>query len=265
MRSNRAASPVALVVCVVGVVLAACVYPTFGQTCESGTANKTGLPICEGGSGTFLPAFNKVGEANWPNGLKVVLYLVGLLWTFSGIGIVTDVFMEAIEIITSDDKKVEVEKDGKMVNVLVKVWNPTIANLSLMALGSSAPEIILSLIEIVVSNNFFAGALGPSTIVGSAAFNLFVIIAVCVVSIPKGETRRLEDFGVFAVTAIFSLFAYIWLIIILVANTPNVIDLWEGIVTLLLFPVLLGLSFAADKGYLSWFKQKKNADNHQHC
>ncbi len=29
------------------------------------------------------------------------------------------------------------------------VWNPTLANLSLMALGSSAPEIFISVIETV--------------------------------------------------------------------------------------------------------------------
>eukprot|EP00055_Hartaetosiga_balthica_P004026 m.9801 g.9801 ORF g.9801 m.9801 type:complete len:844 (+) comp3559_c0_seq1:53-2584(+) len=227
-----------------------------------GLANSSDVPICEGGSGTFLPAFNKVGEASWPNWLKIILYLVGLLWTFSGIGIITDVFMEAIEIITSDDKEILVQgADGNMHPVSVKVWNPTIANLSLMALGSSAPEIILSLIEIVVSNDFFAGALGPSTIVGSAAFNLFVIIAVCITAIPKGETRRLENFGVFIVTALFSLFAYIWLILILVVISPNVIELWEGLVTLFFFPVLLGLSYAADKGYLSWFKRRNDADN----
>ena len=31
----------------------------------------------------------------------------------------------------------------------VMVWNPTVANLTLMALGSSAPEILLSVIETV--------------------------------------------------------------------------------------------------------------------
>lgn len=49
-----------------------------------------------------------------------------------------------------------------------------------MALGSSSPEILLSIIE-VCSNNFEAGDLGPGTIVGSAAFNLFCIIAICIV------------------------------------------------------------------------------------
>ncbi|VDN38211.1 unnamed protein product [Cylicostephanus goldi] len=47
----------------------------------------------------------------------------------------------------------------------VKVWNPTVANLTLMALGSSAPEILLSIIEII-GNGFRAGDLGPGTIVG---------------------------------------------------------------------------------------------------
>ena len=47
-----------------------------------------------------------------------------------------------------------------------------------MALGSSAPEILLSVVE-TFGAGFKAGDLGPSTIVGSAAFNLFIIIAIC--------------------------------------------------------------------------------------
>ncbi len=41
------------------------------------------------------------------------------------------------------------------------------ANLTLMALGSSSPEIMLSVIE-VCGNNFVAGELGPGTIVGES-------------------------------------------------------------------------------------------------
>ncbi len=61
-----------------------------------------------------------------------------------------------------------------------------------MALGSSAPEILLSCIEIIF-NDFKAGELGPGTIVGSAAFNLLAISAVCIVSIPTGEVRRIDQ------------------------------------------------------------------------
>ena len=74
----------------------------------------------------------------------------------------------------------------------IPVWNGTVANLTLMALGSSAPEILLSIIEIV-GNNFESGELGPGTIVGSAAFNLLAISAVCVIGVPKGETRRIDQ------------------------------------------------------------------------
>ena len=63
--------------------------------------------------------------------------------------------------------------DGVQETVKVKVWNPTIANLTLMALGSSAPEILLSIIDTVTTlEDEQPGELGPSTIVGSAAFNL---------------------------------------------------------------------------------------------
>ena len=50
----------------------------------------------------------------------------------------------------------------------------------------------------------------PSTIVGSAAFNLLVILAVCVTALPNGDTRVIEDQFVFGMTAISSVFAYLW-------------------------------------------------------
>jgi solute carrier family 8 (sodium/calcium exchanger) len=62
-----------------------------------------------------------------------------------------------------------------------------------MALGSSSPEILLSVIEIC-GNGFLAGDLGPGTIVGSAAFNLLVISAICVVAIEGTEIRRIKNF-----------------------------------------------------------------------
>lgn len=86
-------------------------------------------------------------------------------------------------------------KDAEPEAIEVRIWNDTVANLTLMALGSSAPEILLSCIEIV-GNNFNAGTLGPGTIVGSAAFNLLVICAVCIMAIPNGETRTIRLFSV---------------------------------------------------------------------
>merc|ERR1719389_1116971 len=99
-----------------------------------------------------------------------------------GVAIVADTFMVAIEVITSTEtEKTIKDDDGKERVLRAKLWNDTVANLTLMALGSSAPEILLSVIELF-RNKMFSGELGPATVVGSAAFNLFVISAICVYS-----------------------------------------------------------------------------------
>ena len=56
----------------------------------------------------------------------------------------------------------------------------------------------------------YSGELGPSTIVGSAAFNLLMILAICVVCIPGGGSRQIKDLTVYACTAFASIFAYMW-------------------------------------------------------
>uniref|UniRef100_A0AC35GJI3 Sodium/calcium exchanger membrane region domain-containing protein n=1 Tax=Panagrolaimus sp. PS1159 TaxID=55785 RepID=A0AC35GJI3_9BILA len=133
-------------------------------------------------------------------------------------------FMAAIEVITSQETEVTLKKPtGEPYTILVRVWNETVSNLTLMALGSSAPEILLSIIEIF-GNNFEAGELGPGTIVGSAAYNLFIIIAICILVIPDGEVRRIARNDVFWVTVIWSTFAYIWLYLILGIISPNVVE-----------------------------------------
>lgn len=70
--------------------------------------------------------------------------------------------------------------------------------------------------------------MGASTIVGSAAFNLLVISGLSIYavnesndddpekdeSIPKG-VKKIYDMGVFGITATSSLFAYVWMFIVL--------------------------------------------------
>ena len=59
-----------------------------------------------------------------------------------------------------------------MQAVVVKVWNETVANLTLMALGSSAPEIMLSVIEIW-AKGFHAGDLGPGKYISDKLMSTF--------------------------------------------------------------------------------------------
>ena len=105
--------------------------------------------------------------------------------------------------------------------VQVPVWNATVANLTLLALGSSAPEIILSIIDTVSRLGKTGRVLGSATILGSASFNLLVIPAVCTLSLPKGQTRKISKYAVFNVTAVFALWAYLWVYICLEAWTPG--------------------------------------------
>jgi solute carrier family 8 (sodium/calcium exchanger) len=135
-----------------------------------------------------------------------------------------------------------------------------------MALGSSAPEILLSVVGTVRDIEALPSKLGPSTIVGSAAFNLMVISGVSILAV--GETpKKINVLGVFAVTSIFSLFAYVWLYLTLMEfNSPNVIETWEAWLTLLFMVILLAMAYCAD--YINGkiedkkksIEEKENAD-----
>jgi len=197
------------------------------------------------------------GENMWADTTRGGLYLFGLLYCFLGIAIVADVFMNAIETITSKEVEKEiVNEKGEVEVVKEKFWNGTVANLTLMALGSSAPEILLSVLGVVSDLGGEADALGPGTIVGSAAFNLLVITSVCIVA-PCPETRTVEQFGVYQCTAFFSIEAYVWLLLIIDFISPEVIELWEAVVTFLHFPVLVFLAYGQDRRW------DFSSDNHE--
>jgi solute carrier family 8 (sodium/calcium exchanger) len=185
-----------------------------------------------------------------------------MLYLFIGVAIVSDKFMESIEMITAQEKEVSVKdpKTGKTRVIIVKVWNETVANLTLMALGSSAPEIMLSVIEIW-AKDFHAGDLGPGTIVGSAAFNLFMIIGLCMYVIPDDEVRKIKHLRVFFVTATWSVFAYVWLYVILGPISYGEVEVWEGILTFLFFPATVYTAFVADRRMLfyKYFDKKYRA------
>eukprot|EP01070_Trichotokara_eunicae_P000473 Trichotokara_eunicae@DN10860_c0_g1_i1.p1 len=98
-------------------------------------------------------------EDQWNKPLRGTLYLIGLLWFFIGVAVLSDIFMGAIEVITSVEKKKTIKVGDVTKTFHVRIWNPTVANLSLLALGSSAPEILLSTIEIA-GDRFYAADLG---------------------------------------------------------------------------------------------------------
>ena len=135
-----------------------------------------------------------------------------------------------------------------------------------MALGSSAPEILLSVISTVKDIEAIPPELGPSTIVGSAAFNLLVISGVSVYAVTrdndtrkidesKGEklgVKKINNMYVFAITATFSIWAYVWIFIVLQDQFVSPQEAWT---TLGFMFVLLVLAYGAD-----WYKSKQSGE-----
>ncbi|XP_016072197.1 PREDICTED: sodium/calcium exchanger 2 [Miniopterus natalensis] len=188
----------------------------------------TSTEVCQGSNrcqpGVLLPVWEPDDPSLGDKAARAVVYFVAMVYMFLGVSIIADRFMASIEVITSKEKEITITKANGETSVgTVRIWNETVSNLTLMALGSSAPEILLSVIE-VCGHNFQAGELGPGTIVGSAAFNMFVVIAVCVYVIPAGESRKIKHLRVFFVTASWSIFAYVWLYLILAVFSPGVVQ-----------------------------------------
>lgn len=114
-----------------------------------------------------------------------------------------------------------------------------------MALGSSAPEILLSVIEALKSLGEPAGELGPSSIVGSGAFNLLCISGISIIAVDA--PKKIYDLGVYSCTAFFSIFAYAWMYFCLEISSPNYITPLEAWLTFFFFFLLVGLAFGFDK------------------
>ncbi|XP_053538532.1 sodium/calcium exchanger 1b isoform X2 [Ictalurus punctatus] len=222
------------------------------QDHSSDHSNKSGtcgdLVVCA--PGVILPVWEPQNPSFGDKVARATVYFVALVYMFLGVSIIADRFMASIEVITSQEKEITIKKpNGETTTTTVRIWNETVSNLTLMALGSSAPEILLSVIE-VCGHNFEAGDLGPSTIVGSAAFNMFVIIGICVYVVPDGEHRKVKHLRVFFVTAAWSIFAYLWLYLILAVISPGVVQVWESLLTLFFFPICVVFAWIADRRLL---------------
>lgn len=128
-----------------------------------------------------------------------------------------------------------------------------------MALGSSAPEILLNVIETVQTLGSKPGELGPSTIVGSAAFNFLIISGLSIYAVNESNdtrskqerddagtpagVKKVQDTGVFAITTVWSIVAYIWLYVVLL---DGIVKEWEAYLTLGFFFALILMAYIAD-------------------
>ena len=103
----------------------------------------------------FWKAQEEADRTKESPGKYVAIYGCCLLFLFLGIAVISDYFMEGIEYIC---RKAHVETDENGNLLMRRAWNASVANVSLMAVGSSAPELSLALVGICT--NGFVGDIG---------------------------------------------------------------------------------------------------------
>ena len=121
----------------------------------------------------LLSAGGSCGETpDWEKNGGIVAYFVGVFFMFLGIAIVCDDFFVA-----------SLEKICEVLRL-----SDDVAGATFMAAGSSAPELASSAMSLINPN---AGSeIGVGTIVGSAIFNILIIIGATVIA--TGNTLQLD-------------------------------------------------------------------------
>jgi len=153
----------------------------------------------------------EVADPGW----MTTFYSIGILYMFLAIAIVCDdFFVEALAVI-SDENHMNIDKD--------------VAGATLMAAGGSAPELFTNLF-----GTFDESEIGFGTILGSAAFNVLLVIAAC--SIAAKELLSLTWWPLFRDCSYYALTLVVLAIFVGVIS-ENEIEWWEA---LLLFSLYVG-------------------------
>lgn len=107
------------------------------------------------------------GETFLSNGFRAFLYLLALAYCFFGLSAITARFFRSMENIVKHARKIEniVPCTNTKVVKYEKVWNYTIADITLLAFGTSFPQISLATIDAIRN-------LGNLTAGGRVFFNV---------------------------------------------------------------------------------------------
>ena len=120
-----------------------------------GISNIIGLEKCE----SYL-LFH--GETDLGNGFRAFLYFLGLAYCFIGLSAITARFFRSMENVVKHTRRV-VQIDPSTNAEIVKhekVWNYTIADITLLAFGTSFPQISLATIDAIRNiGSLYAGGL----------------------------------------------------------------------------------------------------------
>ena len=193
--------------------------------------------FCE--SKLFFPGTYLLNETT----LGVYLFLA-LFYLFVGMYLLTEILLDAVTRITARREQIAVE-EGKHLYIEDHVWSTNIANITLLSVATSSPQLFLCWISTFAVMDKTPDKLGPMVIVGSASFQLVVASAVSVLAATK--VKKIFNLCAFLTTAGFATLAYIWLFMVLQVLTPGKIDLSEAVLTLLGYPALIMFVWFSDK------------------
>uniref|UniRef100_A0A0M3J1E1 Na_Ca_ex domain-containing protein n=1 Tax=Anisakis simplex TaxID=6269 RepID=A0A0M3J1E1_ANISI len=111
-----------------------CTVVTFceaGTNCSAADATKNCI------DGMIVPIWRPFLDLSTKDRVKRgIIFFFVIAYCFLGVSIVADRFMSSIEVITSQERTVHVKRPGlEPLKVKVRIWNDTVSNLTLMALG----------------------------------------------------------------------------------------------------------------------------------
>ncbi|PXF48452.1 Sodium/potassium/calcium exchanger 4 [Gracilariopsis chorda] len=160
---------------------------------------------------------------------SLAFLIPAVVFTFVGLAIVTDdYFVPALECIC---ERLNLSED--------------VAGATFMAAGSSTPEFFASLLAVFVTKD----EVGIGTIVGSAVFNILVIIGLSAAlagAVIKLDWRPLLRDSAFYIASI------ILLLLFVIPITNGQIDWWEGLILVLFYGVYVLFMAFLNKPYMKW-------------
>lgn len=101
-------------------------------------------------------------ETSLANGVRASFYLLGLAYCFIGLSAITGRFFRSMENVVKHSRKVVVWDPSTNTEHIKyeKIWNYAIADISLLAFGTSFPQISLATIDAFRNlGNLYAGVL----------------------------------------------------------------------------------------------------------
>ena len=192
----------------------------------------------------FWPLFDDNGNQPYHG----VVYFFALLYVLFGGFIASSRLMIAGEVILSKKHFISFSTPhGGVRSLEAPLWNDSIARLFIGTLSWASLDIFLPIVE-VFRSGFTGDQLGPAFIVGHSCFQLYFGIAICLFGCKTSISRKsVKDSRFFITTSVLGIFAYLWVFLLLDQVTPGFINIWEALLTLAIYPLVLILTFLVEK------------------